>query len=115
MKQIKVMPNFQTMSDVDLTGLIAWCEKWNMEEVYNTAFEQASMDGPEFIEWVAKDYPALPLPVRAELKRAAMINYESGRMFRLQLTHLFIEGWKFIFRHFSYAFVAFLLVYWIMR
>jgi hypothetical protein len=109
------MPNFQTMSDVDLTGLVAWCEKWKMEEVYNTAFKQAFMDGDKFVDWVAKDYPALPLPVRAELKRAAMINFESGRMFRLQIAHLFIEGWRVLIRHSIYAFFAFLIAYLIIR
>ena len=115
MKEIRVQPDFQNMSDVDLTGLVAWCEKWKMEDVYNTAFKQVNMEGDEFVEWVMKDYPALPLPVRLELKRAAMINYDNGRMWTLQIAHWFIQVWKVIFRHSSYAFFAFVLAYWIMR
>ena len=115
MKEIKVEPDFAGMSDADLTGLVAWCEKWNMEDVYDTAYKQVNMQGPEFIEWVLNDYKDLPLPVRMELQRAATISYESGRMFSLQAAHWFITVFWMIARHSVYALVAFTLAYWLIR
>ena len=115
MKQFKVEPNFTTISDVDLTGLVAWCEKWKMEEVYNTAYKQVNMHGPEFTEWVIGGYKDLPIPVRMELQRAAKISYKSGRMFTLQVAHCFTKGFGLIARHSIYAFFAFLIAYFIIR
>ena len=115
MKEIKVEPDFTEMSDADLTGLVAWCEKWNMEDVYNTAYKQVNMKGPEFIEWVMSDYRKLPIPVRIELQRAAKISYESGRMFSLQVAHWFLATFWMVVRHSSYAFFAFTLAYWILK
>jgi len=114
-KEIKVEPDFAGMSDADLTGLVAWCEKWNMEDVYNTAYKQVNMQGPEFIEWIMSDCKDLPLPVRMELQRAAKISYESGRMFSLQVAHWVMTVFGAIARHSSYAFFAFTLAYWILK
>ena len=115
MKRIKVEPNFDGMSDADLTGLVAWCEKWKMEEVYDTAYKQVNMKGPEFIEWVMSDYKNLPLPVRMELQRAAKISYHSGRMFSLQAAHWVMTVFGVLVRHSSYAFFAFVIAYWILK
>ncbi len=115
MKQIKVEPDYDSISDADLTGLVAWCEKWKMEEVYNTAYKQVNMKGLEFVEWVSKDYPSLPLPVRIELQRAAKISFESGRMWSLQLAHGLLEVWRLVLRHSVYAIFAFLIAYFIIR
>ena len=109
--KINIQPNWKEISDVDLAGLVAWCEKWKIEEVYNTAFRQAGMEGSSFNEWVSRNYPPLPIPVRAELKRAALINYDRGRMFSLQMSHLVIQGFKFLCRHLVYGFLAFMFVY----
>ena len=35
-----VEPDFKTMSDIDLVGLVAYCEKWSLKDVYNTAYAQ---------------------------------------------------------------------------
>ena len=116
MRQLKVEPDYDTISDEDLIGLVAWCEKWKMEEVYDTAFKQAYMDAlHDFALWNDSSNPRLPLPVRLELQRAAKINYESGRMWTLQLAHGFLEVWALIRRHSIYAFFAFLIAYFIIR
>ncbi len=116
MKRIKVEPDYESISDEDLIGLVAWCEKWKLAEVYNTAFKQAHMDTlHDFGDWMISSKPKLPLPVRVELQRAAKINYESGRMWTLQLAHGLLEVWRLLLRHSSYAFFAFMIVYWILK
>jgi len=112
--RIKVEPNWSEINDEELTGLVAWCEKWKMERVYDTAFKEACMEGPSFSDWEAKNYPPLPLPVRTELRRAAMINYDRGRMNSLKLAHVSIQGLKFLLRQVTYAFFAFMLAYLIL-
>ncbi|HIL26498.1 MAG TPA: hypothetical protein EYG21_03770 [Nitrospinaceae bacterium] len=116
MKQIKVEPDYDSISDEDLIGLVAWCEKWKLAEVYDTAFKQAHMDTlHDFPAWIISSNPKLPLPVRMELQRAAKINYESGRMWSLQLAHGLLEVWRLVLRHSVYAIFAFLIAYFIIR
>ena len=33
-------PNFKTLSDHDLVGLVSYCEKWDPMKVYHTAYKQ---------------------------------------------------------------------------
>ena len=33
-------PNFKTLSDHDLVGLVSYCEKWDPMKVYHTAYSQ---------------------------------------------------------------------------
>ena len=116
MKRIKVEPDYESISDEDLIGLVAWCEKWKLAEVYDTAFKQAHMDtSHDFGDWMISSKPKLPLPVRMELQRAAKISYESGRMMSLQIAHWIMTVFGVIARHSSYAFFAFTVAYWILK
>ena len=116
MKQIRTEPDYNGISDEDLIGLVAWCEKWKLAEVYDIAHKQVQMDPHyDFGEWMLKGTPQLPIPVRLELQRAAKISYDAGRMWRLQIAHWCIRLYTMVFRHMSYAFFAFVLAYWILR
>ena len=111
----KVEPDFKTLSDADLVGLVAYCEKWTPKVVYNTAFAQVFPENQlkeaklPFVEWAAADQKLPPI-VREELIRAARINFESGRMNKLkvyaQLREL-MKKWGF------WVFVLLVIFWWL--
>ena len=85
-------PNFHQLGDGELLSLIGWAEKWPLERVYDTAFEQVFPEKqlkeakPDFDEWfIASENPRLPVIVREELIRAFRIHMASGRMDVLRL------------------------------
>ena len=85
-------PDFYRLEDGELLSLIGWAEKWPLERVYDTAFEQVFPEKqlkeakPEFDEWFMKaDNPKLPIIVREELIRAFRIHMSTGRMDVLRL------------------------------
>ena len=84
-------PNFNKLGDGELLSLIGWAEKWPLEEVYDTAFEQVfpTKQLPEsktdFHVWLMADNPKLPTIVREELIRAFRIHMATGRMDVLRL------------------------------
>ena len=86
------IPEFHKIDDVSLLSLIGWAQKWPMEKVYDTAFEQVFPEKqlvesrPEFDSWfMSSDKPKLPMVVREELIRAFRIHMASGRMDVLRL------------------------------
>ena len=111
-----VEPDFRTITDEDLIGLVAYCEKWAPRKVYNTAFSQVFPEKqlkeakPPFIEWISVGEQKLPPIVREELIRAARINFESGRMNKLkvyaQLREL-MRKWGF------WVFVLLVIFWWL--
>ena len=111
-----VEPDFKTMSDIDLVGLVAYCEKWSLKDVYNTAYaqvfpkKQLEEVSQPFVEWVATGDQKLPPIVREELIRAARINFESGKMNKLKLYAQFREilsKWSF------WIFILLITWYWL--
>ena len=84
-------PDFYRLGDGELLSLIGWAEKWSLERVYDTAFEQVFpkkqlVDSkPDFDEWVTAENPKLPMVVREELIRAFRIHMATGRMDVLRL------------------------------
>ena len=114
--RLKTEPNYSAISDEDLIHLVAWCEKWKTKKVYDTAWKQVHMEPQHtFGDWMVYGKPKLPLPVRTELITAAKINYERGRMWSLQLYALIQRGFRLFLDQSFYAFLAFLLVYWIIK
>ena len=84
-------PNFHQLGDGELLSLIGWAEKWPLEKVYDTAFEQVfpTKQLPDaktdFQVWLMADKPQLPTIVREELIRAFRIHMATGRMDVLRL------------------------------
>ena len=84
-------PNFNMLGDGELLSLIGWAEKWPLEEVYDTAFEQVFPkkqlpdSKTDFHVWLMADNPKLPMIVREELIRAFRIHMSTGRMDVLRL------------------------------
>ena len=87
----EVMPSFYGMTDAELLAIITWAQKWPMEKVYNTAFEevfpkyQLKDSRPDFTKWFGTDNPQLPIVVRQELIRAFHVHLATGRMDVLRL------------------------------
>ena len=87
-------PNFHQLGDGELLSLIGWAEKWPLERVYDTAFEQVFPEKQlpdsktDFDVWMSAEHPKLPTIVREELIRAFRIHMATGRMdvFRLGVT-----------------------------
>ena len=111
-----VEPDFRTITDEDLIGLVAYCEKWAPRKVYNTAFSQVFPEKQlkeaqlPFTEWATKDDRKLPPIVREELIRAARINFESGKMNKLKVYAQFREltrKWGF------WIFILLMLFWWL--
>ena len=86
-----VVPSFYGMTDSELLAIITWAQKWPMEKVYNTAFEQVfpthqlEDSRPDFTHWFRAENPRLPTIVRQELIRAFHIHSATGRMDVLRL------------------------------
>ena len=84
-------PIFNKMTDEELIHMVGWAEKWPVEKVYDTAFEQVfpttqlKEAKPDFRHWFVADHPKLPMIVREELIRAFRIHMVSGRMDVLRL------------------------------
>ena len=84
-------PNFHQLGDGELLSLVGWAEKWPLERVYDTAFEQVFPERQledakaDFGEWIMADKPQLPTIVREELIRAFRIHMVTGRMDVLRL------------------------------
>ena len=84
-------PDFYRLGDGELLSLIGWAEKWPLERVYDTAFEQVfptkqlSDAKTDFDVWLMADNPKLPTIVREELIRAFRIHMATGRMDVLRL------------------------------
>ena len=84
-------PNFHQLGDGELLSLVGWAEKWPLERVYDTAFEeffperQLEDAKTDFGVWIAADHPKLPTIVREELIRAFRIHMATGRMDVLRL------------------------------
>jgi hypothetical protein len=84
-------PIFNKMTDEELLHMIGWAQKWPIEQVYDTAFEQVFPEKQlpdsktDFHVWFMVDNPKLPTIVREELIRAFRIHMVSGRMDVLRL------------------------------
>ena len=86
-----VVPVFGKMTDMELLSIVSWAQRWDAEQVYDTAFDQVFPGRqiedakPKFDSWVAVDNPRLPVIVREELIRAFRIHMSTGRMDVLRL------------------------------
>ena len=93
MKEIlDVEPDFAKITDIDLIGLLSYCEDWLPEKVYDTAYSEVFSE--KQIEEVKKPFEKwlngprkLPDVVRLELIRAAYINFEAGKMRNLKIAY----------------------------
>jgi hypothetical protein len=86
-----VVPVFGKMTDMELLSIVSWAQRWDAEQVYDTAFDQVFPGRqiedakPKFDSWVTAENPRLPVIVREELITAFRIHMTTGRMDVLRL------------------------------
>ena len=106
-------PNLRHMKDEDFISLLSWCEDWEPEQVYETAYKQSRIDYIQTWEEWSDDMRPLPLIVRTELERAILIHDGVGTM-RALMAYAFFHSWGERFMKCTFwAFVAVILFYWI--
>ena len=109
----KKSPNLTKMRDEDFISLLSWCEDWEPEQVYKTAYKQSNLNYMQTWEEWAEDMMPLPLAVRTELERAIKIHHNVGTM-RALMTYAFFHRWAQRLAQCSFwAFIAIVLLYWI--
>ena len=73
-------PNLRHMKDEDYISLLSWCEDWEPEQVYKTAYKQSHLNYLQTWDEWSDDMKPLPGPVVAELQRALLIHHGVGTM-----------------------------------
>jgi len=106
-------PNLRHMKDEDYISLLSWCEDWEPEQVYKTAYKQSHLNYLQTWEEWSDDMKPLPGPVVAELQRALLIHHGVGTM-RALMTYAFFHGWAQRLMQYSFwFFIGIVLLYWI--
>ena len=109
----KKQPNLRTMQDEDYISLLSWCEDWEPQEVYETAYKQSRIEPIQTWDEWADDMRPLPLIVRTELERAILIHDSVGTM-RALMTYAFLHSWgSRVAMCTFWAFVSVILFRWI--
>ena len=105
-------PNLRHMKDEDFISLLSWCEDWEPEQVYETAYKQSHLNYLQTWEEWSDDMKPLPGPVVAELQRALLIHHGVGTM-RALMTYAFFHGWaQRLMKYTFWVFIGVVLLYW---
>ena len=85
-------PNLWRMDDADRISLLSWCEDWEPQKVYETAYKESRIE--ELLSWDewADNIQPLPTVVRTELERAILIHEKYGNL-RVLLGYSFFQTW----------------------
>ena len=111
-------PDFRRMTDADLIGLLGWCEDWEPQEVYETAFAQVFPKRQlndvrvDFERWIQFENPQLPVIVREELMRASEIHFNKGSMIPLAWANMASKILRV--RWLFYIFAAIVIGKWLL-
>ena len=105
-------PNLRTMQDEDYISLLSWCEDWEPQTVYETAYKQSNLNYLQTWDEWSTDMKPLPGPVVAELQRALLIHHGVGTMKAL-MTYAFFHGWaQRLMKYSFWFFIGIVLLYW---
>ena len=105
-------PNLRTMQDEDYISLLSWCEDWEPQTVYETAYKQSHLNYLQTWDEWSDDMKPLPGPVVAELQRALLIHHGVGTM-RALMTYAFFHGWaQRLMKYSFWFFIGIILLYW---
>ena len=105
-------PNLQHMKDEDFISLLSWCEDWEPEQVYETAYKQSHLNYLQtWDEWSADMMP-LPLAVRSELERAIKIHHNVGTMRALMTYAFFHRCAQTLMKYTFWIFIGIVFLYW---
>ena len=105
-------PNLHHMKDEDYISLLSWCEDWEPQTVYETAYKQSHLNYLQTWDEWSDDMKPLPGPVVAELQRALLIHHGVGTM-RALMTYAFFHGWaQRLMKYSFWFFIGIVLLYW---
>ena len=105
-------PNLHHMKDEDYISLLSWCEDWEPQTVYETAYKQSYLNPIQTWDEWSDDMKPLPGPVVAELQRAILIHDSVGTM-RALMTYAFFHGWaQRLMKYTFWVFIGIVLLYW---
>ena len=105
-------PNLRHMKDEDFISLLSWCEDWEPQEVYETAYKQSRIEPIQTWDEWSDDMKPLPLIVRSELERAILIHDGVGTM-RALMAYAFFHSWgERLMKCTFWAFITVLFIYW---
>ena len=105
-------PNLRHMKDEDYISLLSWCEDWEPEQVYKTAYKQSHLNYLQTWDEWSDDMKPLPGPVVAELQRALLIHHGVGTM-RALMTYAFFHGWaQRLMKYSFWFFIGMVFLYW---
>ena len=106
-------PNLRNMEDEDYISLLSWCEDWEPQIVYETAYKESNIAPIQTWDEWADDMKPLPPVVRTELERAVLIHDGVGTM-RALMTYGFFHSWGTRLAWCTFwAFVSVILFRWI--
>ena len=105
-------PNLHHMKDEDYISLLSWCEDWEPQTVYETAYKQSHLNYLQTWDEWSDDMKPLPGPVVAELQRALLIHHGVGTM-RALMTYAFFHGWaQRLMKYSFWFFIGMVFLYW---
>ena len=105
-------PNIRNMADEDFISLLSWCEDWEPEQVYETAYKESNLNYLQTWEEWSADMKPLPLAVRSELERAILIHDGVGTM-RALMAYAFFHSWgERLMKCTFWAFITVVFIHW---
>ena len=80
-------PNLWKMNDADCISILSWCEDWEPQKVYETAYKESRIE--ELLSWDewSADIQPLPTVVRTELQRAVLVHEKFGNLKNMIFLH----------------------------
>ena len=73
-------PAYDHLSDEDYITILSWCEDWEPEDVYYTAWNASAMDMSVDWEKWSKNMTELPGPVKYQLRHALEKHEKLGNL-----------------------------------
>lgn len=80
---------YDTITDEDYITILSWCEDWEPEQVYNTAYKASQLDYVQTWDQWSENMRPLPEPVRYQLKHGLEVHEASGNLKALR-TYAFL-------------------------
>ncbi len=103
---------YDRLNDDDYITILSWCEDWEPEKVYDTAYKQSQLPYVQTWEQWSTNMKPLPDPVRYYLKCGLKKHEEQGNLKALRAYAFFyeqiIEKWG---KRFLWASLLFLIYY----
>ena len=107
-------PAYDHLSDEDYITILSWCEDWEPEDVYYTAWNASEMDmSVDWEKWSA-NMTELPGPVKYQLRYALEKHEKKGNLKALRsyaFVYEFFEKWNKRFLWISFFFLIYYLFF----